>query len=153
MPDLDILSFYMNFIVIITISERKKLPGIPAQTYISNKGFLQTSVNLFLHCTAKLLYFCLNFIFRQIRTKEIFIKELFKPRNTTFIKTWGPLTFRHSYKTTQCSINSRSHNQPITEQPVVVWINCKQHWSLSSINLSFYEERMENETSLWNAFN
>ena len=50
---------------------------------------LQTSVNVFLRFTAKLLYFRLDFMFRQIRTKKIFIKELFKPRNTTFIKYEG----------------------------------------------------------------
>ena len=144
----------MSFIVIITMLwKKKKLPGIPVQTYVASKGYLRTSLNVSLQWNAKLLHFSLAFMFRQTHTKEIFIKGLFKLQNPTFIKSWGSLTFRHSYKTTQCSINSRSHKQPVTEQPVVVWINFKQHWSLSSINLSLHEERMEIKTSLWNAFN
>ena len=74
----------------------------------------------------------------QTRTKEIFIKELFKLRNLTLIKSWGLLAFRHSYKTTHCSINSKSHKKNGYEQPVVVYIDFKQHRSLSSINLSVY---------------
>ena len=155
MSDFDILSwflceFYHNN---CNALKRKKLHRIPAQTYVANKGFLQTSVNVFLQCIAKQLYFSLAFMFQQAHTKQIFIKEFFKLQNPTFIKSWGPLTFRHSYKTTQCSINSRSDKKANTEQPVGVWINCKQHWSLSSITLSLYEERMEIETSIWNAFN
>lgn len=133
----------MNFIVKITILWRKKkLPEIPAQIYFANKGYLQTSANVFLQCAAKLLYFSLPFMFQQRQTKEKSIKELFELWNPTFIKSWGRLTFRHSYTTTECSINSRSHK-----------INFKQHRPLSSRNLSLYEEKIEIETSLWNAFN
>ena len=68
-------------------SQRKKYLGIHAQIYVADKGYLQTSANVFLQCTAKLLYFSLAFMFRQTHTKEIFIKELFKLQNPCFIKS------------------------------------------------------------------
>ena len=68
---------------------KKKITWDSCSDLRFKQRLLQTSVDVFLRFTAKLLYFRLNFMFRQIRTKKIFIKELFKPRNTTFIKYEG----------------------------------------------------------------
>ena len=99
----------MNFIVKITILWRKKNwdSWDSYLAYVANKGYLVSSGNVFLQYTAKLLYFSLASMFKQTHTKEIFVKELFKLRNCTFIKSWDPLTFWHSNKTTQCSIRSQ----------------------------------------------